>query len=212
MDQELAALHQKLDLLTGQVQYLTEQAELAARRQSERAELMGDLTPIANDILRLTTEQLEEIQEYVDLGDLLRLLKRLLRNGRNIEGMLDQLESIVDLAQTAGPITDSLFQKATGLMQRAESNGYFTFAHRGARLVDSVVSAVTDFAPPGKTSLWSLLKQMRDQNVRRGLVLAMHVLGAVGGQAAKCAEEAAMPGDIPGPCAQPVSAAPYAGR
>ncbi|NLT36457.1 MAG: DUF1641 domain-containing protein [Gaiellales bacterium] len=212
MDQELAALHQKLDLLTEQVHYLTEQAELAARRQAERAELVSDLTPIANDVFRLTTEQLEEIQEYVDLGDLLRLLKRSLRNGRNIDQALDRLESLMDLAQTVGPVTDSLFEKATTLLQRAECHGYFTFAHRGARLANSVVSAITQFAPPSKTSLWSLLKQARDQNVRRGLVLAMHVLGAVGGQAAKCAEEAAMSGDIPGPCTQPVPAAPCAGQ
>ena len=86
MDQSIAELNQKLDLLTAQVQYLTEQAQIAERQRQERAELMRDLTPIANDAFRLTTEQLEEIQEYVDLDDLLRLLKRLLRNGRNLEG------------------------------------------------------------------------------------------------------------------------------
>ncbi len=68
MDGELAALNQKLDLLTKQVQYLTEQAELAACRRAERDELIHDLTPIVNDVFRLTTEQLEEVQSYVDFA------------------------------------------------------------------------------------------------------------------------------------------------
>ncbi len=152
MDGELAALNQKLDLLTKQVQYLTEQAELAARRRAERDELIHDLTPIVNDVFRLTTEQLEEVQSYVDLGDLLRFLKRLLRNGRNFDRMLDQLESLMDLAQTVGPLTDSAFEKAADWLQRAEYRGYFTFAQRGGRLVDSVVTSMNQFTPPVRTS------------------------------------------------------------
>jgi hypothetical protein len=67
-------LNQKLDLLTDRVQYLTEQAQLAERQRQDRAELVRDLTPIVNDAFRLTTEQLEEVKEYVNLNDLLRLL------------------------------------------------------------------------------------------------------------------------------------------
>ena len=141
MDQTLVELNQKLDLLTNQVQYLTEQAQLAARRREERAELMRDVMPIVNDAFRMTTEQLEEVQEYVDLGDLLRLLKRLLRNGRNIEEMLDQLESLMDLAQTVGPLTDEAFGKATDLLQTAEHKGYFAFARGGMQIMDNVVTS-----------------------------------------------------------------------
>ncbi len=214
MDGELAALNEKLDLLTAQVQYLTDQAEREARRQAERAELMDDLKPIVNDVFRLTTEQLEEVQSYVDLGDLLRLLKRLLRNGRNFENMLDQLESLMDLAQTVGPITDSAFEKATDLLQKAECRGYFTFAQRGARMVDSVVTSMNQFTPPEKTSVRGLMARLRDPDVQRGLALLMHVMGAVGGQAARCAAEAAAAerGEPAGPCAQRVPAAPCAER
>ena len=78
MDQALPMvmeLNQKIDLLTTQVQFLTEQAQRAERERQERAELMHDVMPIVNDAFRLTTEQLEEVQEYVDLDDLLRLLQ-----------------------------------------------------------------------------------------------------------------------------------------
>ena len=140
MDQSIAELNQKLDLLTARVQYLTEQAQLAERQRQDRAELVRDLTPIVNDAFRLTTEQLEEIQEYVNLDDLLRLLKRLLRNGRNIEGMLDQLESFMDLLQTVGPLTDSAFSRAVDLLAVAEQKGYFVFAKGGMQIVDNIVT------------------------------------------------------------------------
>jgi uncharacterized protein YjgD (DUF1641 family) len=144
MDQALADLNAKIDALTAQVAYLTEQAQAAERSRLERAELMHDVMPIVNDAFRLTTEQLEEVQEYVDLGDLLRLLKRLLRNGRNIDKMLDQLESLMDLAQTVGPLADGAFEKATDLLQQAEHKGYFAFARGGMQIADNVVTSFTE--------------------------------------------------------------------
>jgi uncharacterized protein YjgD (DUF1641 family) len=144
MEQTTTDLNQKLDLLTAQVQYLTEQAQLAERGRQERTELMHDVMPIVNDGFRLATEQLEEVQEYVDLGDLLRLLKRLLRNGRNFEMMLDQLESAMDLLQTLGPLTDAAFGKVVDVMAEAEHKGYFAFARGGVRIADNVVSSFTE--------------------------------------------------------------------
>ncbi len=220
---DLDALHEKLDLLTAQVQVLTDQARAAARWQAEREELMQDVIPIADEALQLVTEQLEEVQEYVDLCDLVRLVKRLLRSGRNIDRMLDQLESLLDLAQTLGPLTDSAFQKATDALQSAEQRGYFAFARGGAEVVDNVVASFgeedvkllgdnivlilnvlkdvtqpqilslvqniiaaseAELKQPIDTSMRSLLGQMRDPDVRRGLVLTMRVLRVIGAQAA----------------------------
>jgi uncharacterized protein YjgD (DUF1641 family) len=141
MEQAIAELNQKIDLLSAQVQFLTEQAQAVARGREERAELMRDLVPIANDGFRLAVEQLEEIQGYVDLDDLLRLLKRLLRNGRNIGKILDQVESGMDLLATAGPLTDQAFGWAVELLDQLERKGYFTFARGGARIVDNIVTS-----------------------------------------------------------------------
>lgn len=105
---------------------------------------MHDVMPIIHDAFRLTTAQLEEVQEYVDLGDLLRLLKRLLRNGRNLEAMLDQLESIVDLLQTVGPLSDQAFGKAVDILQAAEQKGYFAFARGGMKIADNIVTSFTE--------------------------------------------------------------------
>ena len=144
MEQSLVELNQKLDALTVQMAYLTEQAQMAERQRQDRAELVRDLTPIANQAFQLTIEQLEEIQEYIDLGDLLRLLKRLLRNGRNLDKMLDQLESLMDLADTMSPLADDMFGKAVDTLAEMEHKGYLAFARGGMQILDTVVTSFTE--------------------------------------------------------------------
>ena len=144
MEQSLVELNQKLDALTVQMAYITEQAQTAERQRQDRAELVRDLTPIANQAFQLTIEQLEEIQEYIDLGDLLRLLKRLLRNGRNLDKMLDQLESLMDLADTMSPLADDMFGKAVDTLAEMEHKGYLAFARGGMQILDTVVTSFTE--------------------------------------------------------------------
>lgn len=141
MDQALLALNEKLDRLTNQVAYLTEQTQRAERERESRTELMRDLTPIVNDVYRLTVEQLEEVEQYVSLDDLLRLVKRLARNGRNIEKMFDQLESVMDLAETIVPLSDAAFGRAVTELATLERKGYFTFAKGGWQIMDNIVTS-----------------------------------------------------------------------
>jgi uncharacterized protein YjgD (DUF1641 family) len=144
MDATLQELNQKIDLLTAQVSYLSEQAMINERQRNERAELVRDVTPLANQAFSLAVEQLEEVQEYIDLGDLMRLLKRLLRNGRNLEKMLDQLESLTDLLETVGPLADDAFGKVVDLLAGLEAKGYFTFARGSVNLMDQLVASFSD--------------------------------------------------------------------
>ena len=144
MDQSMVDLNQKIDTLTSQVAYLTDQAEAAERQRVDRAELVRDLTPIANEAFRLSVEQLEEIQEYVELGDLLRLVKRVARNGRNFEKMLDQLESMMDLVETVGPLADEAFGKAVEELTELERKGYFGFAKGGLQIMDNIVTSFSE--------------------------------------------------------------------
>jgi uncharacterized protein YjgD (DUF1641 family) len=141
MEQTVLTLEEKIDRLSEQVQYLTGVQECAERRQAARAELFEDAMPIANEAFRLTVEQLEEIQDYVDLTDLLHLAKRLMRNTRNLDAMLDQFESVVDLGHTVAPLVGDAFEKTTNVLEQAEQNGYFTAARGGARVVHSVVTS-----------------------------------------------------------------------
>jgi hypothetical protein len=209
---ELDALNQKLDVLSVQVGYLIERAQADARRQQERTELIDDVVPIANQAIGIVTEQLDEIQEYIDLCDILRLVKRLLRSGRNIDRMLDQLESFMDLAQTAGPLATSVFEKITDQLETAEQRGYFALAKGGAQAIDKVAASLTpedvdrladnlvvlvgafrDLDEPAEPSTRSLFKQIRDPDVRRGLAVMMRVLRAIGAEATTEPEAAAVP-------------------
>ena len=139
----LAELNAKLDALTRHVEYLTAQAQQAERARQDQAELMRDLTPVANDAFRIATAQLEEVQEYVDLNDLLRLFKRLLRNAPMLERMLDQLESISELADTMMPLSDQAFAQAVDALQTMEHKGYFGFAKGGLQIADNIVTSFT---------------------------------------------------------------------
>ena len=141
MDQLIVDLNQKIDHLTAQVAYLTIQTQINEKQRANREELFRDLAPIANQAFHLTIEQLEEIQDYIDLGDLLRLFKRLMRNGRNLEKILDQLESVTDLAATLGPLSDEAFSKVVDTLTSLEQKGYFKFAGSSIQIFDKIVTS-----------------------------------------------------------------------
>jgi len=203
MDASLQELNQKIDLLTTQVAYLSEQAQLVERQRLERAELVRDITPLANQAFELAVAQLEEVQEYIDLDDLLRLFKRVLRNGRNLEKMLDQLESLADLLETLSPLADDAFGKAVDVMAELEEKGYFGFARGGMKLMDQIVSSISEeelnqigvfssnalaeakgeLGKPVDVSYMGLMRQLRDPSVRRGLVLTLRIMQVIGNQA-----------------------------
>lgn len=92
--QTLLELNEKIDALTAQLGVLTEYVEEQRRRQRELDDLKADLTPIAMEAYQVAVEQFSELEPYVQLEDLLYLVKRVARNTRNIEMVLDQVESL----------------------------------------------------------------------------------------------------------------------
>jgi len=137
----LDALNQKLDRLTTQVEFLTEEAQRQKRRQQEWDELKNDLIPIGNDIFRLTVEQLEEVQSHAQIEDILRLFKRLLRNTRTLEQMLDQLESMSELWNDFSPLSQDAFLSLMNQLNQMEQKGYFVFLQGGLDIADRVVTS-----------------------------------------------------------------------
>lgn len=223
MDQTqiLLELSQKLDTLTGQMAEMTDYVESQRRRQREWDDLRTDLTPVAMDLFQVAVEQLNEIEPYVQLEDLLYLVKRLARNTHNIQQLLDQVESVSDLLQDAGPIVNDAFLSAVQQMDVMERKGYFRLAKEGQYVLDNVVGAfgpddvrqlgdnvvtilmtIKEMTQPEimamaqnlagtmrkteaqpeevSTSFWSILKQLRDPQTRRGLAMTLDMLKAVG--------------------------------
>jgi len=213
----LAELNQKLDKLTTQVEFLTEEAHRQKRRQQEWDELKDDLIPIGNDLFRMSVEQLEEVQEHVQIEDMLRLFKRLLRNTRNLEQMLDQMESFMELWQDIGPLSQDAFLTMMNYLNQMEQKGYFVFLQGGLEMMDKVVTSFVEEdidqlgdnivlilqtvkemtqpeimgmlsntaqvftdEEPVDTSIISIIRQMNDPEVRRGLAKTLQILKSVG--------------------------------
>ena len=212
----LLDLNEKLDRLATQVTFLTEEAQRQKRRQQEWDELKNDLMPIANQGYLLLSEQLHEVEQFAQLEDLLRLAKRLLRNTRNFEQLLDQVESLLDLWQDAGPLSKDAFLSAMTHLAEFEQKGYFVFLQGGLDMVDRIVTSfdeedvrqlgenivlilqtvkemtqpeimtmlsntahIVKDEEPVDTSIMSILRQMNDPAVRRGLAKTLQVLKSV---------------------------------
>ncbi|NOZ26735.1 MAG: DUF1641 domain-containing protein [Chloroflexi bacterium] len=143
VEETLTELNAKIDALTEQVAFLTEQARAAQRRQQEWDELKQDMMPIVNDLYLLSVEQLQEVESYVQLEDILHLFKRLLRNVRNLELLLDQLESLQDFLADAGPLTRDATLHLIEIMDQMERKGYFAFLQEAMRIVDVIVTSFT---------------------------------------------------------------------
>lgn len=143
-DQSLAELNRKIDTLTEQVAFLTRAAQEEQQRRQEWDELKNDLTPIAGDVYRVAVRELAEVDGYFSSEDVLRLMKRLVRNTRNMEQMLDQLESFTALWQDAGPLTQDAFLTLMNRLEEAEQKGYFMFMRGGMEIADRVVSSYSE--------------------------------------------------------------------
>ncbi len=142
-EEALATLNAKIDALTEQVAFLTQQAQQNQRRQQEWDDLRKDITPVINDLYLLTVEQLQEIEGHVQLEDLLHLLKRLIRSVRQLEWLLDQLESLQDLLSDATPLTQEAFLQLIEILDQLERKGYFAFFREVMRIVDIIVTSFT---------------------------------------------------------------------
>jgi uncharacterized protein YjgD (DUF1641 family) len=217
MDQSIVELNRKIDLLTNRVAYLTEEAQQQQRRRQEWQELQNDLTPIASDVFRISVNELEEIENYVQLEDILRLFKRLLRNTHNLEQMLDQLESTMAIFQEISPLTQDAFLTLMNRLDEAERKGYFAFLRGGMGVMDNVVTSFSEEdvrqlgenvvlilqtvkemtqpeimtmvrdsvevlkeeEPPEDVSLFTIMRQLNDPEVKRGLSKTLSVLRTV---------------------------------
>lgn len=218
MDQVgLVELNSKVDLLGEQVAFLAEEARLQRQRRQEWDELKSDLTPVANEFFQVSVRQLDEVESYVQLEDIVRLMKRLMRNTRNLEQMLDQLEGLAELGREISPLSQDVFLLLMTRLDEMERKGYFTFLQGGMAVMDRIVEhfdeedvrqlgdnivlileTVKEMTQPevmqllqntahvmreeavaDNVSMLSILRQLNDPAVRRGLSKTLAVLRTV---------------------------------
>jgi uncharacterized protein YjgD (DUF1641 family) len=188
MDKNLALLHEKLD-------HLTEQLEAQHRRQEEINELVHDAVPVVNHMIKLSIDELAEIGSDFEIHDLLFLLKRVLRDTHLLMSLLDQVEAVAELAQEGQVMGKRIFHQVTVELDRLEREGYFDFARAGLRVAERAVQefkaedleqvgerllAAAREEPPARISLFTLLRQAFDPQVRRGLYRSLNILKAIG--------------------------------
>jgi uncharacterized protein YjgD (DUF1641 family)/tetrahydromethanopterin S-methyltransferase subunit G len=139
----LEEINRKLDALTAQVEAIANEAAIQRQRRDAWVELLEDVRPVTNQAFEMVVDQLDEVEEYVNLSDLGHLAKRVLRNTRNLETMLDQLESVMELVDDAAPIGRSAVFTLMQQLENFEQKGYFAFGKEAVGIVDHVVSSFT---------------------------------------------------------------------
>jgi len=187
MDKDIALLHKKVDQLTTQIEFLTEQAEVQQRRQRDFDELKNDLIPIGNQLVQLTIDELAEIGTEFEGEDLLFLLKRLLRNTQLILKMMDRFEALMGIADEVELLGKQVFSTAVEALDNLEQKGFFTFASESWIALEKFIAQVDpedirsigeDFTPP---STLLLLREINQPEIRRGLSRLLLVAKVLGG-------------------------------
>jgi uncharacterized protein YjgD (DUF1641 family) len=184
-----------LSILTEKLDYLTEQFELQRRRQDDMNELIQDVIPVVNHMVKLSIKELAEVGNEFELNDLLFLFKRFLRDTRMLIKLLDQVETVAELADEGQKMGKRIFHQVTMELDRLEREGHFDFARAGGRVADRFIHefkardidalgermiAAIKTQPPKTISLPALARKFNDPAVKRGLFRMLNLLKAVG--------------------------------
>lgn len=141
---ETASLEAKIDALSNQVAFLTQEAELARRRREFWTDLQADAMPIAGDLLKVLERELEELSCDVCVADLGDLLRRFVRVAPVLDRGLAYLESASELAADMWPLSEHAMDVATDRLVSLDQKGYFTFAKSGLGVIDRIVTGFTE--------------------------------------------------------------------
>lgn len=134
----LSELDAKIDRLSEQVTFLTDQARAAALRREMQSELISDLSPIAAEAMNTMTRELATTD--VDMVKVVRLLKRFAESVETLDAALEQLQSAHGLVEDIMPLSGDAFLAVTRRLADLEQRGYFSFAREGLGVVDRVVT------------------------------------------------------------------------
>jgi hypothetical protein len=194
MTKDLTKLHEKIDQLSAQILFLTEQAENQQRRNLEFDELKADLIPIGNQMVNLTIAELEEIGSEFALEDFLYLVKRVLRNTQLILTMMDRVEAVMGIADEVELLGKQVFSAAVEALDRMEQSGFFDQAREmfdtlsQTDTLADLNGALKAFQLPvddksRAPSFFVLLKEVTKPETRRGIFRLIKVLQSLGNTA-----------------------------
>jgi uncharacterized protein YjgD (DUF1641 family) len=170
----------RLDRLSEQLSALA-RTMASDRLERERwHELVHELTPIAQRAMTLASDELEDLSSDITIDDAVRLARTAARAMPQVEALLSQLGGVTELAHELTALAGAGIGSVSETLASAERRGYFTAARHGAATVDRWVSSLNDTQHAPTPSSLALLRQLRDPQVRRGLVRTIHLLRAMG--------------------------------
>ena len=134
ISKQLEDINQKLNIISQQM--LETQ-----KRQKEFEELKDDMSIIGKDMFDAAVQELEDVAPYFDTKDLIYLVKKLLRNTRNLNTMLTQMEGAADLFTDLKPLGKQMFDELMDNLNEMDRKGYFEFFSEAVSIVDTVVTS-----------------------------------------------------------------------
>ena len=177
-----AELERKIDMLTDQVQFLTEEAVAQAKRRRALEELQADLTPIAMQAIEQSAYTLDGVN--IDPSALLRLAVRVAENADALDNLMVQLQSMTELATDIMPIVNDGVATLITAADKLEQRGYFEFAEAGLGVVDRVVTEYSkDDVEALGDNIVNMLDIVKDLTQPEMLAMAERLLDIVHKQA-----------------------------
>jgi uncharacterized protein YjgD (DUF1641 family) len=135
------ALEERLAVMEAQLNEISAFIREERERRRETQELKNDLALIGRDMFQAAVVELEDVAGHFDTQDLLHLLKKLLRNTRNLNHMLDQLEGASNLFEDLKPLGKQIFGELLETLDDLDRRGYFAFGREMMALADTVVTS-----------------------------------------------------------------------
>ncbi len=118
MENEIKELNRKIDFLTEQVTSLT-------ARLQPIDELKEDLVLFTNDAFSEVIKFLSEVDFSFRSEDFVDLIKNLLRNTENLNMLISQLQSFVELFEDVAPLAKDMFDETVDKFEEFEKAGIF---------------------------------------------------------------------------------------
>jgi uncharacterized protein YjgD (DUF1641 family) len=180
MVNDVALLHQKIDALTTQVSFLSAQAEDQRRRQQEFDELKQDMIPIANHMIKITIDELAEIDPEFEIQDLFFLLKRVLRNIPSLLIMFDRFEALMGITDEVELLGRQVFSTAVENLDQLEREGYFAFAREGFGVLERIVNEFSEEDVKALAdNIVTILTTVRNMTQPEIMSMANNAIGAI---------------------------------
>lgn len=140
--EQTAELESKIDALTEQVAFLTQEAQLNRQRRQRWEDLQNDVMPIASEAMVVVSNELDTLN--VNVSDLAALMRRLVKVAPVLERALGQIEMYSELGQDIMPLGSEAFEFAVSRLADLGEKGYFTFAQGAIQVADRIVTGFTE--------------------------------------------------------------------